>query len=440
MTAPLTQARKDDLPKTSYATESFWLVALVIVVGNLAGTLGAADQLCKIPLQNILKHSLHLAREDTARFFFLSGLFFYLKPLAGILTDAFPLLGTRRRFYVLFSSVLAGVAWLALGLVHQTYSALLMGVIAVDLFVVMISTVCGAFLVEVGQSRGEVGKLTAVRQFARAICFTIQGPLGGLLAGTFFWVATGTGALITLSILPIAYFFLKEKPIPRNPAVLQNAGKQIGTIVRSWPFWMATLFIALFKFAPGLGTMAYYRQNDVLHMTQATIGLLGAVGNVMGLLAALLYYRFARRISIRTALVIGVVAYAVSSLLYVFYNSQPLAFEIDGQNGLFQFYVEVAIIDLAARATPAGCEGLAYSFMMSVMNLSGQGSDWLGSHLADAYHLSWNTMVFLNGGTTLIVLFLIPFMPRALLASRDNATPNLENTGEPQEVQGSATP
>jgi len=432
-------SQQEDLPKTSYAAESFWLIAAVIVIGNVAGTLGAADQLCKIPLQNILKGSLHVQRHDMAQFFFVSGLFFYLKPIVGILTDAFPILGTRRRYYLLYSSALAAVAWVVLGLVKESYSSLLSAVIAVDLFIVMISTVAGAFLVEVGQSRGEVGKLTAVRSFARVLCFTVQGPLGGLLAGTFFWVATGTGAVVALSILPIAYFFVKEKPVQRNLDALQNAGREIVTIGRSWPFWMATLFIALFKFAPGLGsTMLYYRQTDVLHMSQQNIGYLGAVGSVAGLLAAAVYFQFARRIPIRTALIIGVVLSAAAALLYIFYTSQPLAFAIDGQNGLFQFYIEVALLDLAGRATPAGCEGLAYAFMMSIANLSGQGSDWLAASLADKYHLSWNSMVYMNAGTTLFVLVLIPLMPRVLMASRDNASPNLENTGEPTEVPDAA--
>jgi hypothetical protein len=202
---------------------------------------------------------------------------------------------------------------------------------------------------------------------------------------------------------------------------------------------MATLFIALFKFAPGLGsTMLYYRQTDVLHMSQQNIGYLGAVGSVAGLLAAAVYFQFARRIPIRTALIIGVVLSAAAALLYIFYTSQPLAFAIDGQNGLFQFYIEVALLDLAGRATPAGCEGLAYAFMMSIANLSGQGSDWLAASLADKYHLSWNSMVYMNAGTTLFVLVLIPLMPRVLMASRDNASPNLENTGEPTEVPDAA--
>jgi|GEM_PF-5120559 len=40
-------------------------------------------------------------------------------------------------------------------------------------------------------------------------------------------------------------------------------------------------------------------------------------------------------------------------------------------------------------------------------------------------------MVFLNAGSTAIVLILLPFMPALLMASKDGIVPNIENTGEP---------
>jgi hypothetical protein len=74
----------------------------------------------------------------------------YLKPFAGILTDAFPIFGTRRRHYLLFSSVLTALSWIGMGFLPHKYGALLCGAMAVNLFMVMASTVTGAFLVEAG--------------------------------------------------------------------------------------------------------------------------------------------------------------------------------------------------------------------------------------------------------------------------------------------------
>jgi hypothetical protein len=108
-----------------------------------------------------------------------------------------------------------------------------------------------------------------------------------------------------------------------------------------------------------------------------------------------------------------------------------LALVLDFQNGLFFGFAEVALIDLAARATPAGCEGLGYSLMMSVRNVSLFGADKLGAYCSDTYHVSWNTMVIVNSATTAVVLIILPFMPRAIMSGRDNKIPNVENTGEP---------
>ena len=63
--------------------------ALVIVTGVFATTLAQTQVLARLPLQNLLKNELHVDRTTNAAFFFWAGLAWYLKPLAGILTDAF---------------------------------------------------------------------------------------------------------------------------------------------------------------------------------------------------------------------------------------------------------------------------------------------------------------------------------------------------------------
>ena len=72
-------------------------LGLVIVFGIFATTLPQPQALGKLPLQFLLKNEVHVTREQMAAFFFWCGLAWYLKPLAGILTDAFPLFRTRRR-------------------------------------------------------------------------------------------------------------------------------------------------------------------------------------------------------------------------------------------------------------------------------------------------------------------------------------------------------
>lgn len=430
-----------ELPKTSYEAERFGVLAVILVVGIVASTLPQPQALGKLPLQNILKNELHVKPSAMASFFLYCGLFWYIKPLAGILTDAFPLFGTRRRHYILFSSVLAAAAWVGLGFVRHTFGWLLLAAIVVNLFMVMISTVVGAFLVEVGQSRGQVGKVTAVRQVTYNACGLMQGPLGGVFATMPLMIAAGVNAALVVSIFPVAYFLLKEQPSAgRNVHALANARKQLGVIGRSGTFWVALIFIALFYFAPGFSTLEYYRQNDVLHASQKQIGWLVAMVGLGGVIAASVYGLLAKRVALRWLLAFGVAASTGGTLLYLFYNSLSWAFPIDLQNGLFFGFAEVALIDLAARATPAGCEGMGYSLILSVRNVSVFGADKLGAWVSDTYHVSWDTMVILNAATTAVVLIILPFMPRAIMRGRDQAVPNTENSGEPGPVAPDAQP
>src|ERR1700761_5136431 len=93
---------------------SLKMAMVVITVGVFATTLSQVDVLAALPLRNLLKNSLHVSRADNAAFFFWAGLAWYFKPFAGIVTDAFPLFGSRRRSYILVCSSIAVLSWIGL--------------------------------------------------------------------------------------------------------------------------------------------------------------------------------------------------------------------------------------------------------------------------------------------------------------------------------------
>jgi len=409
-------------PQTKLEKLNLLSLGLIIVFGFFASTLPQPQGLGKLPLQFLLKNDVHVTREQMAEFFFWCGMAWYLKPFAGILTDAFPLFGTRRRYYLLFSSVLAALSWIGLGFLPHTYGALLCGAMMVNLFLVMASTVTGAFLVEAGQRMGATGRLTALRMFVYYFCTLIQGPLGGLLATVGFMWATGTNAVLALTVVPIAYVFLKEQRAAKQQSnvVLQNAGQQLKTIIRAKSLWMALLFIALFYFSPGFATPLFYKQTDELHFSGQAIGNLGAFSGAFSILAAILYGLLIKRVHIRILLFIGISTVAAGTLFYLFYSTWTRAIFIESQNGFFFGIAEVAILDLAARATPQGCEGLGYSLMLSFSNVAQFGADIVGSYLAD-HNWPFANLVYLNAGSTAIVLLLLPLLPAGLMRSTDTA-------------------
>ena len=395
-------------------------LGLVIIFGIFATTMPQPTSLGKLPLQFLLKNEINVTREQMAAFFFWTGLAWYLKPFAGILTDAFPFFGTRRRHYILFGSVLTALCWIGMAFLPHTYGALLLGSMILSTFMVMTSTVTGAFLVEAGQRMGATGRLTALRMLVYNVCTLIQGPAGGFVATLGFAWATGANAVLALTIFPIAYFYLKEKPVPQqgSAVVLQNAGRQLKTIGRSRNLWLALLFIALFYFSPGFSTPLFYIQTDQLHFSKQAIGNLGVFSGAFAILAAILYSRLIKRVNIRVLLFVSIALVAIETLFYLFYSNYRHALLIEAQNGFFFGLSEVALLDLAARSTPKGCEGLGYSLILSIRNVAVFGADIVGSYLAD-HKWPFAHLVYLNAGTTAIVLVLLPFLPAALMRSRD---------------------
>ena len=395
-------------------------LGLIIVFGIFASTMPQTTALGRLPLQFLLKNEINVTREQMAAFFFWTGLAWYLKPLAGVLTDAFLFFGTRRRHYLLFSSVLTALSWIGMNFVPRTYGSLLLGGMTVELFMVMGSTVIGAFLVEAGQRMGATGRLTALRMLVFNFCTLIRGPLGGLLSTAGFVWATGANAALALTIFPVAYVYLKEQRVnqERRSAVFRIAGQQLKTILRSKNLWLAVLFIALFHFSPGFVTPLFYRQTDELHFSKQAIGNLGVFAGTFAILSAILYSQLIKRLPIRTLLVVAVAMSACATLIYLFYSDWTRAILIESLNGFFSGLAEVALVDLAARATPKGCEGLGYSLILSFRNAALFGADIVGSYLAD-HRWAFSQLVLLNAGTTVVVLILVPLLPGALMRSKD---------------------
>jgi len=393
---------------------------IVIVVGILATTLGQPDLLAMIPIRNLLKNELHVGRAANAAFFFWSGLAWYFKPVAGIITDAFPILGSRRKSYLLISSSLAALAWIALCFTPHTYGALLWIVIVINTFMVITSTVVGAYLVETAQTIAGSGRLTAIREVVMQSCRIINGPASGFLASVAFgWTAGVSGGIVFL-LVPVTIFFLHERRESVSSAgVLDAAATQLKRIGTARTLWAAAGLMALFYLAPGFRTAVFYKQQNDLHMTTQAQGNLQVFYGVAGVAAALAYGWACRRLNLRSLLIICLANATAATLGYLFYSSVGNARFITFFEGWGFTLAELALMDLAVRATPRGSEGLGYGLMISVRNLALFGTDWLGSVMLDHYHIKFSMLVWANAATTLITVPLVLLLPAALTRAKD---------------------
>jgi len=366
--------------------------AILIGAGVFATTMSQPAVL-RLPFQNLLKADLHVSRAVMASFFALSTLAWYFKPLAGIFTDSVPLFGTRRKHYLIISALIAGALYLVVGVVPRTYMAVLLAMIAVNCMLVVGSTVVGGLTVEIGN------EARATRAF-------------GLTA-----VA---GAVIAISVVPFAWWMVKEPHCATtNSQAWITAKEQFRTLMRSKTLWTAAGLLFLVYICPGFSTPLYYFQVDTLKLSDQFIGTLILLSGAFGIAGAFAYGLLCKHMNLRKLLYLGIITSTIGTMCYLLYRSGTAAAIIESQNGLIATFAELSLMDLAARATPRGSEGLGFALMMSVRNGGAALSDIFGSWLIDHHVFTFFNLVWLNAGTTALILLVIPFLPKILVEARD---------------------
>ena len=477
----------------------------IVAVGAFATTFAQQRvTLGNYPILFHLKDKLHFSKEQVSEFFMWATFAWNLKPLAGVLTDAFPIGGSRRRVYMILGGVLAGGAWGALEVVRDNYPAFLAVSILLNAGLVLASTAMGGLQVEAGQLFGLSGRVSSLRQIVMSIA-QIVGPLmGGWLARHAFGYTAGIGAFVMLSLAGFALAAFRETPLPRPPPlterdltaprfrpsptiwigvaviasaatasvlirgmlnvgfslyallaiflmilglavarvrnpVLFQAQKQLSQILRSRTLWLAAGMLFLVYVVPGLNTALTYRQSDELHFSKDLIGRLSSLEGAAGVAFAVVYAIVCSRFNLRTLIVFSMAANAAGTLLFLVYNAST-AYAIHLVSGAIGVLSELALMDLAVRSTPAGCEALGFALMMSVRNFGIALSDVGGSKLMDQAHLSFNTLVLLNAATTAAVLLFVPALPKALVLRKEGEARREGTTVPPPPDGGTGAP
>jgi len=404
------------VPDTGLTVRQYYLM---VGLGAFVTTIAQPGVIGRLPLQLLLKNTLRGNAETLALFMLIATFAWNVKPLAGILSDSIPLFRTRRRHYMLLGAALSALCWLLMGIVPRTYGPLLAAAFGANTFMVIASTVMGGLMVEAGQKYGLSGRVTSVRQAMQSVVSLGNGVLSGYLAATAFgWTAgVATGLLVALTVT--TFFVLTERPAAtRNTEVLRKAGRQIVTLVRSRTLWAAGSFLALVYISPGFITPLLFLQTDALHFSPPYIGLMETIEGAAGLVGAALYGIVCRRFNLRLLLVSAIAGNAGTTLLYLGYG-HATAPAIHAIVGFAVVCSEMALMDLAVRSTPRGSESLGFSLMMSARNFALGGSDVIGSWLLDSHGWVFPQLVWLNAGTTALVLLFVPFLPRAIVGTKD---------------------
>lgn len=409
----------------AFAGVKFQHIAIVTFVAMIATGLPQPIVLGRLPFLLFLSRNLHCDESQISRFFFLVTIpWLFMKPVFGLISDSFPIFKTRRRHYLMVSAVLSALSWLAFIWVPHQYTPLAIACFTANLFMAFGSAVACAVLVEAGRPLGAVGRLTSVRVIGEGLLAVITQPLGGFLAGVGLAVMAGANAAVVLALVPITFLFLKERPnAVRNPQPFKDAGEQIKTFFRSKTVWLVLLAVFLFYFAPGFATVQGIRQNHLFGLSGQRMGWLGGISAMVGLAVAFAYPSISLKLNLKSLIPAVIVLSALSNVFYLLYSRNfGRDAVIDSQAALFYMPCELIFYNLIARATPSGCEGMGFSLFVGFRNFCLLGGDYVGSLMSNHGVKFWELLA-LNSGTTLCVLVVLPFIPKALLLARDVSRP-----------------
>ncbi|HVV49510.1 MAG TPA: hypothetical protein VHO06_07620, partial [Polyangia bacterium] len=237
---------------------------------------------------------------------------------------------------------------------------------------------------------------------------TVSVLIPGMLA-----IGLSLYAMLAVFLLVLALAMVRVE----NPVLAQAQG-QLSQILRSRALWMAVGMLFLVYVVPGFNTALTYRQSDTLHFSKELIGRLASVEGAAGIAFSIVYAVVCSRFSLRALIVFAIVTNAAATLLFLHYDASD-AYAVHALVGAVGAMSEVALMDLAVRSTPRGCEALGFALMISVRNFGIALSDVGGSMLIDQAHLSFRTLVLLNAGTTAAVLLFVPALPRALVLRKE---------------------
>jgi MFS family permease len=390
----------------------------------LFGIVYFAQGMFDLPTQTLtltLKERFGLSAGQAATFFLIATIPWYIKPLYGLISDFVPLLGRRRKSYLLASSGLAAVSGATLAAMgSQPYAVLAVFVTLMGLGLAFTDVMVDALMVENGRALGLTGAFQSVQWAAIYGASMIVGVAGGQLAGQRrLHTAFAAAACFPVVSFVMALLFIREPRTAADRQAFQRTLASIREALREREVWVVAGFILFWTFSPSFGPAFLYYQTDTLKFSQEFIGLLyslNAAGYVMG---AVIYAPLSRRVPLKRLIVWSIGVAVVTTLGYLLYETPASAVIIDSVFGVVGMIAQLAFLDLAAKACPPRVEGSFFALLMSIYNIGVKGSQITGGYLYDI--LGFTPLVLISATVTALAWALVPLVRIEQIEARARA-------------------
>lgn len=440
----LTQMKDSFLSTILFGNRPSPELAAILLVYFVQGVLG----LSRLAVSFFLKDDLGLSPTQVSAMMGVVMLPWVMKPVFGFISDGVPILGYRRRPYLILAGLSGTLAWISMATwVHSAWAAT--GAIALSSLAIALSDVIVDSLV-VERARTESQEVAGSLQ---SLCWGTSA-LGGLLTAYF------SGSLLELvsvqAVFGITAFFplivalvaglIAESPVSDiNPANRSNAVlNQIQLLwqaLKQRAIWMPALFIFLWQATPSSGSAFFFFTTNDLGFQPEFLGRVQLVTSLAAMLGIWIFQRFLKSIPVRVIIGWSIVIstlFGFTALILVTHANRTLGISDQwfslGDTLILTVMGEIAfmpILVVAARICPAGVEATLFALLMSVFNLASlvsQEGGALLTHLLGVTETNFDhlwLLVLVTNLTTLLPLPFLGFLPTTDLTSTDSINETL---------------
>lgn len=322
-----------------------------------------------------------------------------LKPLYGFISDSYPILGYRRRPYMIMGAFLSSFMWILLPFCPHDEFVVTLVMTTSSLGLCIADVMADSLLVEIARSETDKNK-GIIQSYSWMLRFA-----GGLAASIFGAIAYDNLGYVQVfhlnSMIPVCIALLssfiveKETQIPLNWRLTTS---KLSTAVRKPTIYKPALFLFVLCVTPGYGSVMTFFYERELKFTPDEFGTLDVLGHVVAILGTFIYKKYLRDVSFRKifGIAIGMSFILENTLLllvlhtnrtmgipdFVFALIERIVITLAGQ------FVTMPMVVLGARICPVGVEGTLYALLMSITNIGGVvASEW-GSLLTTMFGVS----------------------------------------------------
>ncbi len=390
--------------------DSFDVIALAFVVYFIQGALGIAS----IALALCLR-SAGFSIGEIAQIISISSAPWFFKILYGLISDAVPVFGLRRKPYLVIFSLISASGWIRLAVCGSGYWDFIFPLLLANLGLAAVDVITDGYVVE-HSTRERAGLFQGISWGARSIGALVAGVSGGILAARVDYrlIFLMTGCLPMISC--IAAFFIREHPEKRDVSesrttkthLVDTFRKSVKRILRpDYLLFLGVFFLAACPVAAGIPMFFYLREH--LGFDEIYLGILQSVAWLGAVAGCLIYLSAFKTVSWRKAIGLALVLNAAHTLLFLLIHDRLSAGVLFLTGGVFGYIALLPLMSVSARlAHGTGQESTLFAISASVYNIGQAFFQAIGGQGFHVFGL--RTLIVLTAVVSLLPLALVRYL------------------------------